>query len=158
MDLNPQEQLLQNYIVNLRLLSLYTQHAHWATKGTGYYGDHLLFARLYEAINREMDGLAEKAIGVTNNDLVVCPVSITQKVSKKISGVGCIDRETTGRKLIETTLQLEKGFLSFLDKIYAELKENGGMTMGLDDFIMAMHNTHEGHVYLLQQRLKGDNQ
>ena len=42
---------------------------------------------------------------------------------------------------------LQKGF----KVAYDLLKDSGGMTLGLDDFIMSMASAHETNLYLLRQ-------
>ena len=36
---------------------------HWQAKGENYYGNHLLFQRIYEGMQGEIDTLAEKIVG-----------------------------------------------------------------------------------------------
>jgi len=42
--------------------ALYLSHwdAHWKVMGDSFYGDHLLFSRMYEGLVEEIDTLAEK--------------------------------------------------------------------------------------------------
>ena len=57
-------------------------------------------------------------------------------------------------EIAATGLQIEKDFLVFSKNIYKELKNIGAMTLGMDDMIMANANAHEGHAYLLKQRIR----
>ena len=61
-------------LVHLKFLASVHQNHHWVTKGDPFYGDHLLFQRVYEATAEDIDTMAEKAIGLgstTNVDLVL---------------------------------------------------------------------------------------
>ena len=41
---------------------------HWQSRGTGYYGDHLLYQRLYEARVKEIDRVAEVIAAIYGSD------------------------------------------------------------------------------------------
>ena len=51
-------------------------------------------------------------------------------------------------------LQIIRDYLEGLELLYRDLKQSDELSLGLDDFIMTSANTHEGYVYLLQQRVK----
>jgi hypothetical protein len=57
--------------------------------------------------------------------------------------------------LVYRAYQMEKDFQAELHLSYEELKGQDAMPMGLDDLIMSMSNTHDTHVFLLQQRMGG---
>src|ERR1700722_1110267 len=52
------------YVATLRGMSIIFQQNHWLTKGPPFYGDHLLFERLYNDALKLLDMAAEKYIGV----------------------------------------------------------------------------------------------
>ena len=64
------KEIWKELLGKLRLLALYYQTAHWQSKNPIFYADHLLFERLYDAVNGEIDGVAERAIGVTDQSAV----------------------------------------------------------------------------------------
>ena len=41
-----------------------------------------------------------------------------------------------------------------LEILFKELESSGELSLGLNDFLAASANSHENHVYLLQQRVK----
>ena len=55
--------------------------------------------------------------------------------------------------MLEKALKAEENFQFALKKTYQELKKSGEMTLGLDDLIMSIANTHETHIYLLKSAL-----
>lgn len=130
----------------LRAQSWSFQTSHWQVKGDPYYGDHLLFQRLYEEVQGEIDSLAEKIVGYFGP----APVDSLKTLAEaslwvqKWGSIECL--HTRG-------LQSENDLQDLLKKAYDAVKETGGMTLGLDDFIMALANSHESHIYLLQQRI-----
>jgi hypothetical protein len=42
-----------------------------------------------------------------------------------------------------------------LKAAYKALKDSGDLTLGLDDYLMALANKHETNVYLIKRRLEG---
>jgi DNA-binding ferritin-like protein len=52
--------ILLQLLAILRALQWSHQTAHWKVRGEPFYGDHLLFQKLYEAVGEEIDTLAEK--------------------------------------------------------------------------------------------------
>jgi len=137
------------YIATLKALALIHQHSHWLTRGDTFYGDHLLFERLYKSTLENLDLAAEKFIG--------------------LMGDGCLDYEMQAELLhkvlskyrnlegspAEMSLSVEKGFLKLSKDAYQAFEDEDKMTLGLDDMIMAIASKREEAVYLLQQTLKG---
>ncbi len=149
----PHEEML-DYLACLRMAQLYHQHAHWVSKGLPYYGDHLLFERLYDNSISEVDNFAERAVGLSGDE-AVCPMSVIKMVYKKMADVlDGFDTTAHPDELIQYGLNVEKYLLISTKKLYEELKNNGKITMGLDDMLMEIYSAHETNVYLLQQRLK----
>lgn len=141
-------ELLSGLLSILWFLRIQHQQIHWVTKGPQFYGDHLLFARLYEAVDAELDQLAEKVIGL---DGPVPPMHGPQGallVAAQFAEFSKIE------DLPKRALMSEKMFLASLKRVYDCLNERGELTMGLDDLLQAFANTHEEHLYLLQQRVE----
>jgi len=125
------------------------QQAHWQVKGRTFYGDHLLFQRLYESVQTQVDGLAEKMVAMYGPE-AVDGLDVGAKF------------ETFIRRWSETDCLHKRGLLSEQDfqgineKVYDFLGEAGELTLGMDDFLMAMANEHETNEYLLQQLLRSN--
>jgi len=141
--------------VNLRalmaLLQAMYQHyytAHWTTRGEPFYGKHLMFQRIYEAIDEEVDSLAEKLVAFFGAEAVE-PVALASLMQ------GWLQRWSSIEDLRRRSLQAEKDFQESLRLIYDQLEKEGSLTLGLDDFLAAIANTHETHTYLVQQSLGG---
>jgi hypothetical protein len=122
------------------------QNAHWQVRGDSFYGDHQMFERIYDETAKDIDSLAEKAVGYLGCENVDAAdlINRAKKWVDKWCRVDCP---------VSRTLAAEKDFLTLSKAYYVLLKEAGVMTLGLDDEIMSIANRHEGHVYLLQQRL-----
>lgn len=125
---------------------LYYQ-CHWKTQGPMYYADHLLFARLYDGIESELDSLAEKIIGY-NGQKAIDMANLTQIAHDKVK------KWTADPDLRMQGLASERSMQLLFRNSYDKLKSmEGGMPLGLDDYVMATASAHDTHEYLLQQRL-----
>jgi DNA-binding ferritin-like protein len=146
---------MAKYTAMLRGLAIIHQQAHWTSKANNYYGDHLLLDRIYNAASEQVDGAAERTIGlygakaITLKDHMDVTMSFVNDVMNDSSDEGA-------EGLIERSLVAEESFLDFSKKLYDSLKDSNTMTLGLDDLIMANASAHEESVYLLKQRLKKD--
>jgi DNA-binding ferritin-like protein len=138
------------YVATLKAMTLIHQHSHWTTKGSTFYGAHLLFMRIYESAQKDLDMAAEKFVGVfgdrcLNYDL---QADLLHKVLLKYKNL-----EGSPAQM---SLEAEKDFLKFSKAAYNCFEEEGKLTLGLDDMIMAIASNREEAVYLLQQSLAGD--
>jgi len=141
------------YISFLRMMELWFHGAHHLTRGDSFSGDHVnLYGKIYGAIGDQVDPAVEKGIGLFGDE---CgdPMMITAQATMIMSEYPS-PRELPPAGIAAIGFQIEKDFLKFSQSIYESLKQSGAMTLGLDDMIMANANAHEGHVYLLQQRIK----
>lgn len=136
------------YLATLKALYIVHQHGHWTTKGSDFYGNHLLFERLYEAAQKSADEAAEKFLGVFGEEAVELEYQnkLLEKVLAKFNAAS--DDPT------ERSIAAEKQFLQLSQQAYDAFKDDEVMTLGLDDMIMSIANKSEEAVYLLQQSLK----
>lgn len=124
---------------------LYYQ-AHWRTSGEPYYGDHLLFERLYEGIQCELDTMAEKILGYNGADTIDI-VELNRLATTKLE-----EWTSTSSDFRQQGLASEEDMQASFKMHYDQLKEMDALPMGLDDFLMATAGKHDTHQYLLQQR------
>lgn len=136
------------YIATLKAMSLIHQHSHWITKGNDFYGNHLLFERLYDSALENLDLAAEKFIGLMGDACLDYDLQ-TSLLNKVLSKYNNLEGSP-----LEMSLAVEKEFLKFSKSAYEAFKKTGDMTLGLDDAIMAIASQREESVYLLQQALK----
>ncbi len=138
------------YVATLKAMTLVHQHSHWTTKGENFYGDHLLFMRIYESSQKDLDLAAEKFMGVFGSQCLDYDLQ-TELLNKVLLKY----RNLEGSPL-HMSLEIEKDFLKFSNEAYDCFKEEDKMTLGLDDMIMSIASNREEAVYLLQQALNGD--
>lgn len=139
-------------LVHLRYLALVHQTHHWVTKGNPYYGDHLLFQRIYEATNEDIDSVAEKAIGLGCVDNVDINRHVLQ-LNKLVQNYGMTSTLPNSSDLARRSYLAEMNFLKTTAHLVEHMKECGILTRGLDNLLAGIEDKHEGHVYLLKQRV-----
>jgi len=137
--------LLQTLHAMLGVLYLNYWVSHWQASGDTSYGDHLLFERLYEDIQDQIDGLAEKIVAKYGVEAVELPVlgTIAKTFVYRWNQVPCI---------YERGILAEKEYLEASKRAYEALKEMDALSLGMDDFIMATASDHEEYLYLLQAK------
>lgn len=139
-------------LVHLKYLAALHQNHHWTAVGDPYYGDHLLFERIYGDLAAEIDSVAEKAIGLgctANVDLHL----LHSQLLKLVVGQGSATMIPQSTDLAKKSLMAEMNFLAVMKHLCDSLKECGLMTHGLDNLLAGIEDLHEGHVYLLKQRV-----
>jgi hypothetical protein len=138
--------LLCDVLACLRAQALSYQTSHWQVVGQSFYGNHLLFQRLYESVQGQVDGLAEKIVGYLGRQIVGLEYQIKHVwgYTQRWSQIGCHHKRG---------LQSEADLQASLKRAYDGIKQVRAMSLGLDDWIMATANAHEENEYLLQQAL-----
>ena len=138
----------------LRAGSIVHQTNHWQTRGSTFYGDHLLFQRLYEESTELVDGVAERAVGAGNRSLVH-PILQTSQVGYLVKFFcGNLCRDPTADQHALMSFMTEVHTLSFLGMIYSALESSKSLTNGIDNLLQDASDKHEGFVYLLRQRIQ----
>jgi DNA-binding ferritin-like protein len=121
---------------------------HWRAKGAGYYGDHLLYQRLYEARQPEIDRVAE-VIAAIGGAHLLNPTKAMQAATPFIESIEALDVSDAQKALIAA------------QTVMAALREADNAAKG-SPYAMAVNNalagisdSHLESVYLLQQRING---
>jgi DNA-binding ferritin-like protein len=138
--------LLCDVLGCLRAQYLSYQTSHWLVKGGTFYGNHLLFQRLYESVQGQIDQLAEKITGYLGSEAVSINYQM-RHISDYTYSWSAIDCNH------KRGLQSEADLQQALKRAYDGIKQAQAMSLGLDDWIMATANAHEENEYLLQQTL-----
>lgn len=147
---------LSSILAMLKGLSHIHQTHHWQSSGPSFYGDHLMFQRLYEATSKEIDGIAEKAVGLCCEDTVNAHMQMKLMTSfvNDVYSCGVKFQNGNQKALIILSLKAEKMFLNCVCSILKQLQQEEIYTIGLENFIQGIVDNHESSVYLLKQRLK----
>lgn len=145
---------MSQYLGMLRAMHLWFHGAHNVVRGAGFVGDHVdLFGKIYLGIQDEIDGAIEKAIGVTGDEGLGCPMHITSMALQVLSSYPS-PPAISSLAMAAVGLEMEKHYLEAVEVLFKELEDAGVLTLGLNDYLAASANAHETNVYLLQQRVK----
>lgn len=136
---------LSRLVALLRAVQLLHHTAHWQTAGATFYGDHLLFERLYSGLEGEFDGLAEKAVAYCG-PAAVDPLAQAQLVAAFVAGFA-------GADLARKSLAAEQLLQEEIEEARAVITDAGDMPLGLDNYLQGLADSHETAIYLLQQRI-----
>lgn len=151
---NDLKNYLAGYVSYLRAIHLWFHGAHHLTKGPGFAGDHAeLYDRIYTEVQDEIDGAIEKAVGITEDENLGCPIMITQNAVDIIKEAGC-SVNASADEIAESGLRLIKTYLEFVNEMFYNLEKADKLSLGLNDQLAASANTHETYAYLLGQRVK----
>ncbi len=141
----PSRTALSRMIALLRAVQIIHHTAHWQTAGASFYGDHLLFERLYSSIGEEFDGLAEKAVAYGGPGCVDAAAQVGM-IAELVATIG-------GTDLVRKSLAAEQAVQDEIEECRAALEAAGELPLGLDNFLQGLADSHETAIYLLQQRL-----
>lgn len=139
---------LASVAVTLRAVGMMHQAAHWQTKGLSFYGDHLLFERLYGVVGEEIDAVSEKTVAL-GDPVLVCPLKSSELAMELLAAFGRACDVPDCEKLVKLSLEAERGLLQVLKSALQD-----DITDGVENLLQGIADKHEGHVYLLQQRMK----
>ena len=122
--------------------------SHWQVAGDSFYGDHLMFERLYKQADGEADGLAEKLVALYGKDAVdgLTQAQVMARTLTVVADIGCP---------FERGLHMERMFQHAIKEALKALEATGRLGIGMDDLLRTMAGAHDGNIYLLQQRMGG---
>ena len=130
----------------LRGLAMIHHTHHWQTRGKEFYGDHLLLDKLYTTVEGEVDPLGERIVGLDSSFLV----NYCSQIKHMMAFMKLVTEDATP---LQISLLGELMFISIGEIVLKRLKETDLLTSGLSNLMEGMMDTHEVHVYLLQQRI-----
>lgn len=138
--------ILQMLLAVLRGAHFAHWTSHWQVKGSNFYGDHEMMERIYISLIEEIDTLAEKIVGTYG----VEAVNAVEQAQLMANHLLPLAEAHSMNDPIRRALLIEEGLQVVFKNAYEMLK--GGLTLGMDDFIMSMANRHETNLYLLRIR------
>ncbi len=143
------------HAVVLQAMRAWFHAAHHVTKGTGFNGDHELYAEIYEAVQDYYDVVVEKSIGIAGAVEVASPHRIT-KESAIVVATYPDPVHMTSLAIAAAGQTITLKYCEFLKQINETLEQCGCLTLGLDDFHAATANKVETFAYKLGQRVKSE--
>jgi len=141
----------------VRAEAMIHQAHHWQTRGSSYYGDHLLFERVYGEVNGAIDGLAERAVGSGHHVLVQPLMQMSHMVvfTKLFYSDAPVSPEPEEMPLLSLRALLKSMLL--LQLAYESLQARGLLSNGTDNLLQDLADKQESLAYLLKQRTKTRN-
>jgi DNA-binding ferritin-like protein len=131
----------------LQAAALVHQSHHWNASGPSFYGDHLLFERLYTETLEGIDAIAERAARRVGRTVRIDPIEQTQIMLRCLAKLPVPGAGSPS----ELSLLIEGVVLDALKEAKAKLED--WLTDGTSNLLDGLADKHEGFVYLLQQRL-----
>jgi DNA-binding ferritin-like protein len=143
------------------LRALYNLHQthHWQASGKTFYSDHLLFERLYTTTLKQIDGVAERAVGFGVAPAVDLKASL-RNITRFIDAIDLVvdipeeDIIDENLRALKLSYLAEKFFTKALEDMMKELKAKNLMTFGMEQLLGTILDEHEGLCYLLKQRIR----
>lgn len=135
----------------LRAAAMMHQTHHWQTLGSNFYGDHLLFERLYNESVGFIDQIAERAVGLAGGSLV----SVTQQallVQGIITSWSKSESSDLSAQLVSSSLEVETDVIRCVHAVITSLDSKGMLTDGTSNLLEGVADKHEEFLYLLKQR------
>jgi DNA-binding ferritin-like protein len=140
---------LAGFLAVTEALQMLAHSHHWQTKGENFYGDHLLYQRLYQDVQAEIDLVGEKLIGVSQD------VGLTNYF-KRVKAMEMFLKAVThsDQPYIVVTHDAELAYVRMGGELMDQLEQVGLLTRGLEQMLGNILDKHEEHIYLLEQRVK----
>jgi hypothetical protein len=143
----------------LRAAAFVHQTHHWQTRGQTYYGDHLLFERLYGESVALIDDIAERAVGSVPNmgHLLVQPLLQAGHLARLVWMFHPQEEHETQMgpdSYAATSLAVERHLLDVIPILRGRMEAAGRLSLGTDNLLQGVSDKHESFIYLLQQRTK----
>ena len=142
---------LAGFLAVTEALQMLHHAHHWQTKGENFYGDHLLYQRLYETVQGEIDLVGEKLIGVSQD------VGLTNYF-KRVKAMEMFLKAVThsDQPYIVVSHDAELTYVRMGGELMDQLEQDGLLTRGLEQMLGNVLDKHEEHIYLLDQRVKSN--
>lgn len=139
-------ELWSTLLANLQALYTAHQSAHWRSKGDNFYGDHLMYQRMYEGIQSEIDSVAERLIATTNDETLLDPSRMLAASTAALKTI------VVAGDIASSMLIAEKTFLKHLCNIIEAMDHVGALSVGVENLLQGIADKHEEHIYLLTRR------
>ena len=146
--------VFSEWVCTVKAIELWFHSAHHLTKGTGFSGDHVnLYGMIYTELQEEFDAVAERALGLTGDEGLLCPKHIMTQALQLLSTYPS-PSNMSDHDIALAAQQIIIGYCMWENNFHDTLDQQGLLTIGLDDILSSNASRHEKYAYLLQQRTK----
>ena len=143
---------LGKILSNLIMLKTCSQSFHWITKGSSFYSDHLLFAKIYEISDGLIDSFAEKITAQFGSGLVD-PAKLLALSAIKLNELIEFKTLDNPDALFANLYKVILYVLNETNQTYSECNKQKSISIGLDDYIIETISALEDIEYLTKQRI-----
>lgn len=126
-------------------MALVAQTAHWSAKGRNFYEDHILFERVYNAFSGLIDGIAEKAVGMSKDGRIVEPCRLMKASYTFVEETKHLGMDDPNARLFAAI----EAYKKLVTKCYSDLKADGILTPGLENTLQNILDVTEQQEYLI---------
>ncbi|MHA2427279.1 MAG: hypothetical protein ACXADB_04555 [Candidatus Hermodarchaeia archaeon] len=150
-DLSP----LSSLLAHLRAAAHVHQTHHWQTSSPEFYGDHLLFQRLYEGTDGEVqdliDQVAERSIGGDSAERVD-PVEQVDMIGEIVHRIYETAPGNTPDDMVKRSMLTEEMVLENIKLAINTLSSTDSLSPGTSNLLEGISDLHETFIYLLKRR------
>lgn len=126
---------------------------HWQSRGAAFYSDHEMYGVIYDKINAQVDGLAERAVGLSS-EVSVQPVYQAEAAQLLISKMYNGSRDIFSPEQMATaSLTAARTVLDAIALCIKGMTTRGSLTIGLENLLQTYADEQEQFIYFLRQRL-----
>lgn len=119
------------------------QEAHWTAAGENFYGDHLLYERLYGKLDKPIDKLAEMLVARYGES------AVDVRVRKRALALMA---ERYDLLDVQRLLRLEIQLLAAIQAALPAFEAQGAEGLGVADYLVGLAGSREEARYLLKRR------
>ena len=135
---------MKNLLSILRAMQIHYHTMHWKSHGQNFYGDHIMYERIYKSLKKDIDECGEKSIALFG-DNSIDEVELAQMILSWI-----IRWNSTNEH--DKAVMPEVDLQNVAKQTFDQLSSANNLSMGLNDFLMTICNKHETDLYLIKQR------
>lgn len=139
---------MKELLIHLRAMNLFSHSAHNLVARVPFHSDHNFFGEVYEELNGEYDGVAERTIGLMGEGPLRLQ-DIMAGVSAKLAAAPSIGVKENG-VFYKALLQMEMDLCKLCSMVIAQ-----GATEGTKQLLGDVCNKSEMRQYKIKQRIKG---
>lgn len=142
------------FIGNIKAMQLWFHSAHHVTKGASFIADHsTLYDEIYNFYSDYFDSIVEKLVGITEDEMMACPIHISQTTNMIIQDIPTPANKSE-YEIAEIALDIIVNHFNQIERAYDTFEKYEVMTKGMDDLLSANYNTLEKFAYFLKRKLR----
>lgn len=143
---------LSALVALFRAESAVFQSHHWQSRSPNFFGDHGMYSEAYGKVQEQIDGLAERAVGLGGYALVQA-VYLTEMTSVLTSALYDGSRASLSvEQMAETSLRATATVIEAIAMTLSSLSSRGRLTVGLENLLQTYADEQEQLAYFFRQR------